>query len=100
LAGYAYPWVESLRIASELPGGLTRTNFILTVRSLNVANPMILDGIKTEFNGAADAFYIEGSDFSQFDANKQTWRIVEILDLNGTTPNCAYSLTTGKCHAN
>ena len=98
--GYAYPWVESLRIASELPGGLTRTNFILTVRSLNVANPMILDGIKTEFNGAADAFYIEGSDFSQFDANKQTWRIVEILDLNGTTPNCAYSLTTGKCHAN
>ncbi len=95
---FGYPYVEALRIASELPGGLNRTNFILAVRSLSIYHPMMLDGINAEFNGAADAYFIEGSDFSQFDYEAQSWNIVgDIVDVNGNSSNCAWDKDNGGC---
>ncbi len=88
---YAWPTVEAMRIANELPGGLTRTNMMLAIRSLNVRHPGIIDGISFQLNGNEDAYFIEGSDFSRFDAANATW-VQEggIVDLNGSSPNCAW----------
>jgi len=59
---------------------------------------MHLDGIKTVLNGAADGFYIEGSDFSLFDAEAQTWnQIGDVVDANGLSPNCRWDKDQGGC---
>ena len=95
---YGYPYGEALRIAAELPGGLTRTNFILAVRSLSIEHPMYLDGIAAEFNGNRDAFFIEGSEVVRFDAAVQAWtRVGDVLDINSQTPNCSWDLDRGRC---
>ena len=95
---YGYPFVESVRIAAKLPGGLTRTNYILALRSLSIYHPMLLDGISAEFHGAEDAFYIEGAEFRQYDAESQTWNSVgDIVDVNGRTPNCEWIQYEGGC---
>ena len=95
---YGYPYVEALRVAADLPDGLTRTNFILAVRSLSIVHPLLLDGISFGANGTEDAYFIEGSDFSLFDADAQSWTIVgDIVDVNGGSPNCAWDKDNGGC---
>ncbi len=95
---YGYPHAESLRIASELPGGLTRTNFILAVRSTEIYHPMLLDGISFSANGVEDSYFVEGSDYSRFDADAQSWNIIgDIVDANGASPNCAWDKDRGGC---
>jgi branched-chain amino acid transport system substrate-binding protein len=95
---YGYPNIEALRVAAALPGGLNRTNFILAVRSLNIYHPQFLDGISFAANGAEDSYFVEGSDFSQFDADAQSWNIVgDIVDVNGGSPNCAWDKDNGGC---
>ncbi|MCS5689618.1 MAG: ABC transporter substrate-binding protein [Acidimicrobiales bacterium] len=95
---FAFPWTETLRVANELPGGLTRTNVMLAARSIDIYHPLMMDGVAYELNGAADAFAIEGSDFSQFDAAAQTWNQVgNIVDGNGNSPNCAWDKQNGGC---
>ena len=95
---FAYPHTEAIRVAVELPGGLTRTNFILAARSLDIYHPLLLDGINFAADGAVDGYYIEGSDFSQYDAAEQTWDIVgDIVDVNGGSPNCAWDKDNGGC---
>ena len=85
-------------MAAELPDGLTRSNFILAVRSLDIYHPMFLDGISFAANGNDDSYYIEGSDFSRFDADAQTWNIIgDIVDVNGGSPNCAWDKDNGGC---
>ncbi|WP_419863990.1 ABC transporter substrate-binding protein [Candidatus Poriferisodalis sp.] len=95
---FGYPYGEALRIAADLPGGLNRTNFILAVRSIDMYHPQALDGINAQLNGSADAYFIEGSDFSQFDAGAQTWNIIgDIVDVNGRSTNCAWDKDNGGC---
>jgi len=95
---YGYPHTEAMRVAAELPGGLSRSNYILAVRNISIYSPMHLDGVTTELNGAVDGFYIEGSDFSRFDATEQTWNMVgDVVDANGMSPNCAWDKDNGGC---
>ena len=95
---YGYPHVEALRVAAELPGGLTRTNFIMAVRNIDIYGPLTLDGITLAMNGAADGYFVEGSDFSIFDATEQTWTMVgDVVDANGASPNCAWDKDNGGC---
>jgi hypothetical protein len=95
---FAVPWTETLRVANELPGGLTRTNVMLAARSIDIYHPLMMDGVAYELNGAEDAFAIEGSDFSQFDAAAQTWNQVgNIVDGNGNSPNCVWDKENGGC---
>ena len=95
---FAVPWTETLRIADELPGGMTRTNVILAARNLHIWHPLMMDGITYALDGAADAYAIEGSDFSQFDAEAQTWnQIGDLVDANGGTPPCAWDKDNGGC---
>ncbi len=95
---FAFPMVQSLQIAGQLPGGLTRTNFILALRSFEMTSPMLLPGIRYNMNGNADAYLTEGSDISQYDAAKQQW-IQEgpIVELSGKSTNCAYDQSASVC---
>jgi hypothetical protein len=94
LFGWAH--VEALRIAAELPGGLSRSNLLLAMRSLDLVHPMLLDGISFSMNGVEDAYYIEGSDFRQYDAASQEWvQVGDVIDINGMTPNCSW--VDGRC---
>ena len=91
-AQYGWPHVEALRIAAELDGGLTRTNLMLALRAMDVVHPLTLDGISFSVDGAADAYYIEGSEFSIYDAANESWiQDGDAVDLNGSSPNCSWS---------
>ncbi|MEL6982936.1 MAG: ABC transporter substrate-binding protein [Actinomycetota bacterium] len=90
-ATYAWPHVEALRIAADLEGGLTRANLILAQRAMDLVHPITLDGISFAVNGAEDGYYIEGSEFSQYDAANETWtQLGAAVDLNGSSPNCQW----------
>ena len=95
---YGYPYVEALRIAAELPGGLTRTNLMLAVRTLDIDHPLLHDGIKFRLHGAEDAYFVEGSGILQYDTDSEAWgTLTEIIDLDGQTPNCAWDLNEQRC---
>ena len=95
---FGYPYVEALRIAAELPDGVTRTNLILAVRSLDIEHPLYLDGIRYRLNGNSDAYPVEGSDLARFDAASQQWRTEgPVIDVNGQTPNCHWDPLNGGC---
>lgn len=95
---YAYTYVEALRVAAELPGGLTRSNFILAVRSLDITHPLYLDGIRFRMNGNADAYLVEGTEFLQYDAQSRSWQNVgPVIDRNGRTPNCGWDPSEARC---
>jgi ABC-type branched-subunit amino acid transport system substrate-binding protein len=90
-AQYGWPHVEALRIAAELEGGLTRTNFIIAQRAIDLNHPLTLDGISFSVNGSEDGYYIEGSEFSQYDAANESWvQLGGAIDLNGSSPNCQW----------
>lgn len=95
---YGYPYVEALRVAAALPGGLTRTNFMLAVRALDIYHPLLSDGIKFRLNGNEDAFPVEGSSISRYHAALRTWMTDgETIDVTGSTPACAWDLEHGGC---
>lgn len=89
---YAWAHVEALRVAAELDGGLTRANLILAIRSLDLEHPMFLDGVRFSFEGGRDAFAVEGSEVSRYDAASGLWRQEPgIIDLNGLSPPCSWN---------
>ncbi|MFN0092392.1 MAG: ABC transporter substrate-binding protein [Acidimicrobiales bacterium] len=94
-AEFAWPTVENLKRAAQMPGGLTKSNFILAVRSFSAQHPMWADGIKFELNGSKDGATIEGSQFVRYTvaAGQEKGTFVasgSIVDSNGKNPNCAW----------
>ena len=95
---YGYPYVEALRIAAALPGGLTRTNLMLAVRSLDISHPLLHARIKLRLDGAEDAYPVEGVGILRYHAGSEAWGIpTEIIDIDGQTPNCAWTLHENRC---
>jgi branched-chain amino acid transport system substrate-binding protein len=95
---YAFPIVQALRIAGELDGGLTRTNLMLALRTMDMTNPMLLPGVQFNLDGNKDGYFIEGSDISQFDSAKQQWvQQGPVIDLSGQSQNCAFDQATQTC---
>ncbi len=96
-----YPgWIlsQSLIIAGELPGGLTRSNFILAQRAFEGTSPMHLKGIKINMNGNKDAYFLEGSDLSVYDSSKQQWVIEgQVIELSGKSANCYWDPAAQSC---
>ena len=91
-------WSQAMAIAGELDGGLTRTNLIVAVRSMDMTNPMLLDGIKFNMNGNKDAYLFEGSDISQWDSAQQSWIPQgDVIDLSGKSPLCAWDQSVSNC---
>ena len=90
--GRGWVWVETLKIAAELDGGLTRTNFMLAQRAFSGTNPALVSGIEFALNGNEDAFFVEGSDFSRYDAAAESWvQEGNVVDLNGSSPPCEWA---------
>lgn len=95
---YAFPIVQALRIAGELDGGLTRTNLMLALRTMDMTNPMLLPGVQFNLDGNKDGYFIEGSDISQFDSARQQWvQQGPVIDLSGQSQNCAFDQATQTC---
>lgn len=88
---FGWSHVQALQIAAELEGGLSRTNFMIAQRALRMDHPALLEGIAFGQNGVEDAYLVEGSDLSRFNAGDQSWAIEGgIIDLDGQSPNCAW----------
>jgi hypothetical protein len=95
---YAFPIVQAIRIADELDGGLTRTNLMVALRTMNMTNPMLLPGVSFNLDGDKDGYFIEGSDISQYDSAKQQWaQQGPVIDLSGKSKNCAYDQASQSC---
>jgi ABC-type branched-subunit amino acid transport system substrate-binding protein len=95
---YVFPIVQALRIAGDLPGGVTRTNLMLAMRAFDMTHPMLLPGIPFKMDGNADAFFVEGSDISRFDSKKQEWvQQGPIVQLTGEQKRCRYDPATSGC---
>ena len=91
-ATYGWAFVEALRIAAELDGGLTRSNLILAQRTMDLDHPVLLDGVRFAMDGAADGYPVEGSNFGVYDAANQVWvEDTPVVDVDGSTPNCSWT---------
>jgi branched-chain amino acid transport system substrate-binding protein len=96
--GFAWPMVQALQIADQLKGGLTRSNFILAVRSMDMTSPYALPGIKFNMDGNKDAYFTEGGVFQTWNSGKQVWETQgAVIDLSGKSKNCAWDQTAGVC---
>lgn len=92
---------QVLEIAANLDGGLTRTNLILAQRGLTtMTHPMLHPGITFGMNGSKDAYPIEGSQISRYDAQTHSWIVEEVIDINEATPPCAWRPDIGCRQAN
>jgi hypothetical protein len=90
--------VQALQVAGELDGGLTRTNLILAIRSLDMTHPLLLEGVRFNMDGNADAYLVEGSDIGKYDSAKQQWvQEGAIIELSGKSTNCTFDQAAGVC---
>jgi hypothetical protein len=77
--------------AGDLEGGLTRANFQLALRTMDMTSPMLRPGLRMHMNGLADAYLVEGGLFQKWDAAKQTYvNQGDIIDLDGKASLCAW----------
>jgi ABC-type branched-subunit amino acid transport system substrate-binding protein len=96
--GYAWPMVQSILVAQQLEGGLTRSNLVLAHRALDLTPPTHVWGLRAHMDGNKDAFLIEGGVFTKFDSAKQQW-LPEggLIDLDGKSQNCAWDQSVSAC---
>lgn len=93
-----WPLVEAFRIAGELDGGLTRTNFMLAWRAMDLESPFMLPGVRLTLNGNKDAYLIEGTEFARFDSAAQSWvQEGAVIDLSGQSSPCAWDQNIANC---
>jgi ABC-type branched-subunit amino acid transport system substrate-binding protein len=98
--GYEYEWSmeQTLLIAAQLDGGLTRANFIVALRSMDMTAPFLYDGAKFNMDGNKDAYLTEASEYSKFDASVQGWiKQGPLVDNSGKTADCAWDQKNGGC---
>jgi branched-chain amino acid transport system substrate-binding protein len=95
---YAFPAVQSLAVAGQLPGGVTRTNYILAIRSIDMTSPMLLPGLQLHMDGVNDSYIVQGGLFQRWDAAKQTFVAQgNVINLDGKEKNCAWDQQTAAC---
>jgi branched-chain amino acid transport system substrate-binding protein len=95
---YGFPVVQALTIGGQLDGGLTRTNFLLALRTIDMTSPMIVPGIRLHMDGMADPYPVEGGVFQKWDSAKQTWvNQGNVIDLDGKAKLCTWDQATSSC---
>jgi len=95
---YGFPVVQALAIAGQLDGGVTRTNFQLALRSMEMTSPMLLPGLRLHMDGLKDAYMVEGGIFQKWDAAKQTYvNQGDVINLDGKAKLCAWDQATSTC---
>jgi branched-chain amino acid transport system substrate-binding protein len=98
---FAWPFVEALKIAAELPGGVSRPNLMVAARTMDMTNPNLLDGLSYNMSGNDDPYPTEGSEFSIYDSAKQGWVIqtdLGLIELGGKSSPCAWDQATSSCN--
>ena len=71
---------------------------ILALRAFKGSSPVHLKGIEINMDGNKDAYLMEGSDLSKYDAAKQQWVVQgNIIELSGKTKNCTWSTEINAC---
>jgi branched-chain amino acid transport system substrate-binding protein len=99
-SGVYFGWsmIQALQIAGDLDGGLTRSNFMVALRSMDMTHPYLVPGVKFNLNGNADAYFVEGSVFARYDYKLQGWIPQgDPIDLSGKSSNCAWDQSVGAC---
>jgi ABC-type branched-subunit amino acid transport system substrate-binding protein len=95
---YGFPIVQALIMGGQLDGGLTRTNFQLALRSIDMTTPMLIQGIRLHMDGLNDPYPVEGGIFQKWDAAKQTWVSQgNVIDLDGKSKLCAWDQASAIC---
>ena len=94
---YFWPWVQALLIAGELDGGLTRTNFNLAYRALDMTHPQLYRGLQFNMDGGKDAFFVEGSDITRWQEAAQAWELMTVVDVSGRTKPCHWDEAANAC---
>jgi branched-chain amino acid transport system substrate-binding protein len=95
---FGWIWTQSLIIAGELDGGLTRSNLILAQRAFDGTSPVHLPGIRINMNGNRDSYFLEGSDLSEYDSAKQEWVLQgNVIELSGKSKNCSWDTAALAC---
>jgi branched-chain amino acid transport system substrate-binding protein len=100
LTGNRFAWnvEQALRIAGALDGGLSRTNLIVALRSMDMTAPFLLPGAQFNMNGNTDAYFTEASELATYNAGTQTWDIQgELIELSGKSKPCAWDQSAGVC---
>ncbi len=97
-ASTGWGMAQAMMIASQMDGGLTRVNFIIAQRAIEMTNPMYLEGIKFNMNGNKDAYFIEGTEVAKYDFAKQTFvQQGDIIELSGKSANCNWDQAAARC---
>ncbi|MPY92589.1 MAG: ABC transporter substrate-binding protein [Acidimicrobiia bacterium] len=99
-SGVGSGWLISqvLQIAGDLPGGLTRSNYLLAERTMDMTNPMLLEGMQLTMNGNADPYLFESGVLQTWDAAGQAWvNQGDPIDLSGRSEPCAWDGSKGVC---
>lgn len=87
LAGWT--WVQTMEIAHQLPGGLSRTNLLLAMHSLDLKPPGMLRELRIQTDGLTDQHPIESSLLGRVTgANNIEW--IEDRSIEGQTPGCSW----------
>jgi branched-chain amino acid transport system substrate-binding protein len=95
---FGFALIEMLKVASELEGGLTRTNLMIGLRAMDMTHPYLLPGVQFNMNGNEDAYLVEGGVFQTRDAATETWISQgEVIELSGKSTNCAWDQGAGAC---
>jgi ABC-type branched-subunit amino acid transport system substrate-binding protein len=98
--GITLGWIysQTAMIAGQLPGGLTRTNFTLAERSMDMTNPMFVSGVRFHMDGNKDPYYIEAGQYQKWDAAKQSWVAQgDVTDLDGKSKPCTWDAAASVC---
>jgi hypothetical protein len=99
-AGIILGWTfsQALMVAGQLPGGLTRTNFVLAQEAMDMTNPMYVEGVKFHMNGNKDAYFVEAGGYQQWNAAGQTWEFKSpVVDLDGVSKPCPWQASASTC---
>jgi branched-chain amino acid transport system substrate-binding protein len=89
---------QLLQIAGQLPGGISRSNFILAERTMDMTSPMLLDGMLLNTNGNKDAYLFESAIFQKWSSSEQVWKNQGApIDLSGKSKPCAWDATSAVC---
>jgi hypothetical protein len=94
---YFWPWTQALLIAGELEGGLNRANFNLAFRALDMTHPHLYPGVQFNMDGGKDAYFVEGSDITRWSEADQTWELITVVDVSGSTKPCSWDATANRC---
>src|SRR4051794_14990793 len=66
--------------------------------SLDMTNPVFVEGVKFHMDGNADAYYVEAGQYQQWDSVQQTWVPKgPVIDLDGQSKNCAWNAAAAVC---